>query len=244
MPDWKNAADYAFMEQLGRWGWVWEFMRRNGQYQADFASAVAGAMFNDPPLLPGESQQEWRLRVMQGENETQVPVAEPLAVALARKWKMKPPIHDPALDTVPKYLERPPALVNWDNLSQYFSQEDDVAEQVSSPISPNPETALLAFSLEEPLAGQLARADDLLKELAANTAVAKPASIVKESFQRFCRLLDAKSAEASLKEQLATLSPYNELDNTVATGYKATKRRSEHLNRAQELCENPFLLLY
>jgi len=38
MPDWRKAEDYAYTEGLTLHEWAWEFLRRNPEYRADWAS--------------------------------------------------------------------------------------------------------------------------------------------------------------------------------------------------------------
>ncbi len=38
--DWRQDTDYAFCEQLDLAGWAWQFLRRNPQYQSDYATFI------------------------------------------------------------------------------------------------------------------------------------------------------------------------------------------------------------
>ena len=39
-PDWRSPSDYEYLKQLDRAGLSWEFLRRNPEYQKDFARIV------------------------------------------------------------------------------------------------------------------------------------------------------------------------------------------------------------
>lgn len=87
LPDWKNAADYSHMQEsiIGREGLAWECLRRNPDYQEDWATLYLGVFIDEnglsavscgakiipkpnylgfytPRLLPGETPNEWMAR--------------------------------------------------------------------------------------------------------------------------------------------------------------------------------------
>lgn len=39
-PDWRSPSDYEYLKQLDRAELAWEFLRRNREYQKDFARIV------------------------------------------------------------------------------------------------------------------------------------------------------------------------------------------------------------
>jgi hypothetical protein len=39
-PDWRSPSDYGYLRQLDRAELAWEFLRRNPDYQKDFARIV------------------------------------------------------------------------------------------------------------------------------------------------------------------------------------------------------------
>lgn len=52
--NWRQDSEYAFCEQLDLAGWAWQFLRRNPQYQSDYASFIAlwqhlEAAYGTPP---------------------------------------------------------------------------------------------------------------------------------------------------------------------------------------------------
>jgi hypothetical protein len=59
-PDWKNAAAYAYLQNLNRAELAWEFLRRNPNYSRDFRAAARRT--SDQADFPERLTRRWGLR--------------------------------------------------------------------------------------------------------------------------------------------------------------------------------------
>ena len=59
-PDWRNAATYAYLQQLNRAELAWEFLRRNPNYDRDFRAAARRT--SDQVDFPERLTRRWGLR--------------------------------------------------------------------------------------------------------------------------------------------------------------------------------------
>jgi hypothetical protein len=59
-PDWRNAAAYAYLQQLNRAELAWEFLRRNPNYNRDFRAAARRT--SDQADFPERLTRRWGLR--------------------------------------------------------------------------------------------------------------------------------------------------------------------------------------
>jgi hypothetical protein len=59
-PDWRNAAAYAYLQQLNRVELAWEFLRRNPNYNRDFRAAARRT--SNQAEFPERLIRRWGLR--------------------------------------------------------------------------------------------------------------------------------------------------------------------------------------
>jgi hypothetical protein len=201
-PDWKKAADYSFADALDRHGWAWEFMRRNHEYKDDYDKATAGGYIYDPPKMAGEADQAWIARIV---NTGDRPNKMRLAVALARKWHMSPPIQSPEIATPPNFDEGPPKRVGYDQVGEYFEDEE--------PFPPKKGYALLAFDLSRPLSNQVADANRHLTQLfqewkKSGGKTVRPRNTSAVNWRVFLRIIDAEETATS-KEIRGVIKDYH-----------------------------------
>lgn len=104
-PDWRNADDYSYLDELDLKGWAWEFLRRGKKYRQAYApfrarQAQEGdawrqkqpVVLYEPKKLAGESDAAWEQRAArQGLHATRLTESR----LLAREWSLFD-MYDPA----------------------------------------------------------------------------------------------------------------------------------------------------
>ena len=231
MPDWKNSSAYAFTSHLNDVGWTWEFMRRNEKYRDDFAMAVKTLK----PKSPGN----WLSHS-----------APPLDVwwTLGAQWWIRGPIRDPAGNNPPMYFRHFPLLPNSKDLKSFFrkaavSDDWEGADSDDIPDEQLPEFVTLVFQLRKPLAAQIRRASELLKQkqsMIPTTAIKAPPHKGSENWPTYLRLLDAREAKVPFAQIAATLLAGKFVSKT---GYAPVKKIEKQCGSARVLRDNPLSLL-
>lgn len=234
--NWVDKADYKFTESLSQQGWTWEFLRRNPDYRKEFADAnTSKSPIFVPPKYDDETEQEWGNRVIVAGG---VPEKLARTVFGARRWRMKPPMHDPQSNDCPQFLKPYPRLLEWDDVGRYFEEPGPHA-----PFMQRPDKATIVFNLQRPLPVQIHDAKLQLSSMQKKVPKRPKTNIQKNEWQRYIRILDAKSAGVENKIIIKEIEHFAILDNTVATGYAATDRLSDNLKRARELLNDPLQIL-
>jgi hypothetical protein len=175
-PDWKNEEDYEHVTigTIGAAGVAWEFLRRNQEYQADYAALKNGTVrdaegnspqivkddryygpmagFFVPPLKAGQSHRAWLLE------EPGRRILSP-ADYLATKWKVDA-LCDPqksALELKPEFTvpQHPRIITEFDDLDELEAASDPGEDQeVDVPIPLSPNNIVVVFSLNESITPQ------------------------------------------------------------------------------------------
>jgi hypothetical protein len=84
---WRSASEYAYAETLSAPDLAWEWLRRNVDYQRDYASAVQKK--EDPHELTRIVRQSWGLR-FPGSAESKCLAGSRLLAAGNRSWHCRP----------------------------------------------------------------------------------------------------------------------------------------------------------
>jgi len=131
LPDWKNPANYSHMQKsiIGREGLAWECLRRNLDYQKDWAALLCGTFVNEngvsasfceanlipkpkykgfysPMLLQNETPNEWLTRCM---SKGRQPLFLSSSSYMGRQWQLNSDAVDPSLNAIqlkPLYLQK------------------------------------------------------------------------------------------------------------------------------------------
>jgi hypothetical protein len=196
LPNWKNPADYDFVEDLAPQEWAWQFLRRNPDYQTDWqwfqaTWAVLEAEYGRPPQRDFHRWQKdpraYRQTVTeQGEAELLL-----IECWMGQKWGFyKFPI-DPA-------MERPEP--GTELLWREVSLPPVIVEAVDADwLGSNPAKMAYGFDLSQPLAPQFAQAQRFLRMLQRQRC--KQGSVTLETPQQrrhewrlYLRYLDAEAA--------------------------------------------------
>lgn len=194
MIDWRDEKTYP--EKLASLGWAWEFLRRNKQYQQDYArwsnatSNHSGAhpsspllpyeehlrreedrsiTWYDPPRREDESLGDWEERCRK---DRVVPQTFTPTEWMRHRWQLARP-GNPDLacnDDVIFFKPRFPAEVTYKDFDGYFEERkldiDDDMPDIDSYVARKDQYAVIAFDLNQPLAPQVHRAKKMLKEFA------------------------------------------------------------------------------
>ncbi len=204
--DWGSSADYAFCARLTRDQWAWEFLRRNPDYQSDYAGFIAiwralEADYGAPP------QRDFQ------------------------RWKQDPRAYGPLPGTAPDSLDEATGelcvvddqrvlLECWMGAKWGFHKfpldparsmpptPEELSWRPPPPAAPRPEGDVyrldLAFDLARPLPPQLEAAKLRLVSRAADLrrcGLPAPLSVASQRarWERWLRLLDAQAAGATFE---------------------------------------------
>ena len=234
--DWANNENYLFTESLSQTGWAWELLRRCPDYIKEFADAqtLSGPIFV-PKKNDNETDREWENRVIHDGGE---PEKLARTVFGARRWRMKPPMHDPQSSDSPRFLEPYPRLLEWDDVGKYYEEPEP-----NAPIMRQMDKAIFVFNLLSPLPSQIDSAKLQLTSLQKEVSKKARTNIQRNEWKRYLRILDAKAAGAKNKAIIQGIKYFAVLDNTAASGYAAADRLSDNLSRARELQNDPLQIL-
>jgi hypothetical protein len=228
MADWKNAADYKFAD-AGRPGrWVWEFMRRNAVYRADFASV---------PALTTKQHHKYTKAGFSGATPLFTPDK-----GLGAKWQIDGVIQDPADDAVPVFRFSIPDAPLLNGLEKYYEEPDG-----SGQAEPRRFCCVLVFRLDQDLDMQLDAADRGLRYLQKKRGYRlKRRNLWRLVFATYLRVLDAKAAPAKTKEIVTTIAAYESVAKKTDADweYQAQKRINKDLRKAKKLVKNPWSILF
>ena len=231
MADWKNAADYKFPDAQRRERWVWEFMRRNTKYRADFASVPTST-----------KKQLDTLKEKKGLGGARP--AFPPAKVLGRTWLLDGPIQDPADDSVPVFRFPIPGAPLLSQLVRYYEEPDDEGWA-----HPRPHFSVLVFHLDQDLESQLKAASRMLKKSQkALSHEPEKRNLRVSQFRTYLRVLDAKSfdPEPSTEEIVTNIAAYKSVakKTTAEWEYAAQKRVLKDFHKAEKLVANPWSILF
>ena len=231
---WHDPKNYEFPDVERRERWAWEFLRGNEKYKSDYAIAEADeSAIYDPPKDEGESDQHWMSRIV---NEGGEPRAMRPSIALAIPWGL-PKMHDPAVNDPPTFVEAYPYGPSWSDIQELYYCESDEAPMVQ-----RPDIAVLAFSLNDPIAQQIKLAQDILR----NRQASKPPQRKhrqEKLWPLYLRLLDATSSGATPGDIIKKIKHYEWMGKDAASGYQARDSVSDHLKAARDLRDYPLRIL-
>lgn len=210
MRDWSNADDYAFTKDLKPWQWAWQFLRRNGHYQADFQTVLE--IFHR--RKDGYSQQVSK-KLAPGVEPESIPNAE-----CRRKWfiwyylnpQVEFPTTNPFVEVVDLYMS---------DTHLWPLQHHE---------------AIIRLDLQLPLKPQLALAKKILQRRRRNMVdlgeirLRSPHNW-RRMWQLYLRLLDGKHVRVPHKE-LAVLVPASRRFRYS----DPSKRVSYRLAQARRMC--------
>jgi hypothetical protein len=222
MPNWKDPK--AYPEDLDRAGWVWEFMRRNGAYRADYAKAAAA--WKEVPRSGGLYTSGRAYEV------------DRLARGLGAKWGQLDPIANPDQDEVPRFFLSGPIEPDSEQVQTFYCEHEE-----SGLVLQRPEFATLTFDLRRPLRPQLRRAESMLAIRRKGISVIRPARSSAREWRLYLRVLDAKEAGAKTHQIITEIKAYRILGTSAETKYAAHDRVSDHLKRARQLRDNPLSIM-
>lgn len=227
MADWKKAADYEFTDGGRPARWVWEFLRRNPEYIADYASI---------PERNSKALEKIRKSLGNGAR-----LAFPAERYFGQKWRISGEAQDPADDEVPDFLFYLPEMPMPNRVLLYYEEPDEIgqADQL-------PGFAVLVFRLREDLEPQLWGASRMLNRLQEEQGLVPTKKNLKpEQFATYLRVLDAKNASASTKEMVQNITWYDDVANKTGADwqYQAQKRIGRDHKKAKGLVHDPWSIL-
>lgn len=227
MADWKNAADYEFIDGARPARWAWEFLRRNSEYITDYASI---------PEINRKALERMRKTLGKG-----VRLGLPAERYFGRKWRIDGEAQDPADDQVPDFLFYFPEMPMPNQVLLYYEKPDEIgqADQL-------PGFAVLVFRLREDLGAQLYGASRMLARLQKEQGlVPTKKNLNRNQFKTYLRLLDAKDAEASSVEIVTHISSYKDVKHKTGADwqYQAQKRIGRDHKKAKALVADPWSIL-
>ena len=221
-PDWRNADDYRFCDQLSAGQWAWEFLRRNPGYQSDWVwfSAAWTRLENRYGKPPQRDFQAWQrdpdaYRVVDDDaGDCRVDEDKVLIECwMGSKWGFYKFPLDPATD-MPTIGEQ----LSWRPLPEAVSVVD-VPEQVDAGEVDNVRLAL-AFELDLPLRPQLEAAQSFLQRRQAylrkrGGMPMKTVTTLSPRWMLMLRLLDGHRAGESPASMQPILGQFT-ADNNLA----------------------------
>ncbi len=252
LPDWKDPEAYPETDDLSLGQWAWQFLRRNPEYQTDFAKWCElrdglddpegrlpmidqdlSFFVCDPPASDGETYATYRKRVGGKEHGYKT-----LDSHLGEKYGFRPDarlrgfLPDPREDRQHVWFET--SVVH-----KFAGIPGERGEYVGGPEAFE---VLVRFNLEWSIEVQLENARKTLKSLRAyyrkNDAfepIEKRTRLNK--FQFYIRLLDAEVSGAKAGEMAAVLLPNR--DNSYPD-YGADKNIRDGLKAAQKLRDRDY----
>jgi len=242
-PDWRDPAAYAFVQELSRERWAWEFLRRNPDYVADWAwfSATWQALEADYGKPPDRDFARWKHDPRAYRAEHGAHADDPDACGqndadllliecwMGSKWGYYKFPLDPAVDTpiigeqlVWRAVTRPARELKAGDVDYLDPEPGHDRSKLA-----------LGFDLSLPLKEQLETARIFL---AARQASLRQAGEISPRTVASCaprwtlclRALDARSADASGADAAKTLFPH---DPAPLEAYYALSRQADALAR-------------
>jgi hypothetical protein len=227
MPDWKSAEDYAFTTALTPEGWAWEFLRRNADYSADFASI--------------QSKDKKALRKARKELGKGARLLFTAKRYVAMKWRIDGEARDLVNDTPPEFQVELPDMPTLSEVMKYFEPPDEVGHA-----SRRAGFAVLVFNLKGDPHMQLFTAWRMLEKLRKDERVASRKKNLKPGqFKVYLRLLDATAANASTLDIIKYIGHYKAVakKTNAEWGWEAQNRVNRDIKKAKALVAEPWRIL-
>lgn len=253
LPDWRDKTAYPKPRDLSFTQWAWQFLRRNSEYQADYAKwrtlfdSLGGDReplmtieddlrfwVCDPPAYDNETYAEYRKRVGRDFRGYTA-----LWAVLCGKYGLGTalPVPDPCENVFRASWFRTEGLVCTSGVPGLDDRR--------VVIEPSDFEIFIRFNLEWPIKVQLRRAQELLERQKAYykkhelfEPISKRNRITRFPF--YVRLLDARSSGAKITEIAAVLLSAN--DNSYPD-YIASKNIRNSLKAAQKLRDQEYLFI-
>ena len=226
-PDWQQAKDYEFTESLDKFGWCWEFLRRNLSYRSEPAAMLNSfsEMYKSSSFLRSSQDIVERGPAILSREE-----------ALGEIWGMNRAL-DPDGDASPEFRPLYPRELDWDSVKQYYEAEDDEA-----PINIIADFSILAFDLTSDIDAQITVAREFLSRRCHDSNDKTVPSRKQSLWTTYLRLLDA-GPDADTDEIIKHVEIYQLLSSDVYDNYKRTDRVSDHKKAARILRDDPMSIL-
>jgi hypothetical protein len=144
-------------------------------------------------------------------------------------------IQDPQDQQVPKFGLSFPIRVAYDEVLQYFEDEE--------PFYPRSEFPVLVFDLRRPLNSQMVIAKAELQKIQKSETLIKPKNISQKKWTTYLRLIDGEATGAMPKEIRKFIEAYHPKSNDPEDLKKATDAFSDHRKQAHALRDNPLAIL-
>lgn len=252
MLDWKNVDDYSFMANLDGHGWAWEFLRRNQQYEKDYATYTKQMneeiekygpypsriflnkipsehlYYFSPPKIENESVNSW----FQGNlHNKQVPRFFRPDQWCAYKWKIRSALPDPHdYKSCPKfYVPEKAEQIHFDNVDKFFTDE-----------FPKEDKLLIAFDLTERLDPQLKYVSDLFthfqQPFMKNGLVKNLPKPHVKKWPNYLRAWDAKQCGFTYSEIAEVLEPLKDPENSIQNMQKWVNKAREYIEKDYHDC--------
>ncbi len=226
MPNWKNKAEYAWLEGVSKTEWAWQFLKRNSEYREDFEAAKKDGVIYIPPKGEDETDLQWQHRAM---DEVGGPRKINRQSFYAEKWQILPPLSDPYEGAAPTFRREYPRVVGWDELEKFFVESE--GERV-------PENfALVAFDLRYPIEFKSVQAS--LKSL-QQCVESRALRNQSPNWTAHLRLLDALDSGAESSEIRSVMKEYAVIDGDL---HRSSDRYSDHKKAAEQLRADPLSVL-
>lgn len=232
LPDWENdLAKYPKTTEKSRAEWAWQFLRRNPKYQelwaqliqpqyqrADVKASLARAARDGPYRWIGSPRVQFRLE--------------------ERGYQLEPFIQF-GISTIPPDPAEPKPELRFSAEFIRYARTPSLRPKFSYklPIVLTDDEVVVWFNLNRSIDHQLAKVRSLMKNLAAGRRV-ELFRFRPETYQRYLRLLDARSVGAKNSEIARILYP--KLPNEYPE-YDGNRQVRSDLRTAERLRDRDFL---
>ena len=267
MTDWKNAADYAFTDQLSAEGWAWEFLRRNPDYRQAYEDVSAilseyedkfgsdrkswpreeSAFVFSPPREDGESIKAWRARCVLGSGEP--PRIIPVDQWYGQEWGLRGRIADPSLPWAAGVKFVPPSeyarlIVKVDDLEGLIDEVETTDGDGLNVFIDH--VGVVVFDMRYSLPKQLTLARQHLKQrqkelVAAGNLHIESTKLHLTKWTRYLRAIDARAAGASHNEIGLKLGPGHADEYP---DYSATHYAKDTLKQATNFVDGGYRVIH
>lgn len=205
-PNWRNADDYKFAEELPFAGWAWEFLRRNPVYLSDWEKAKIslGKLGEKYPCL---SQEEWMSLFRDEQLHFSI-------IVIARKWGLEPILPNP---------DEPfhPVSQNWIQAGRSI-----IGPSPDWDLWGDPRYMVLAFDLTRPIYDQIKMAESEFnskRDARVKDGVIELIPVKRDLsglWIHYLRVLDAEIGGATISQMAAVLVPNKENEYPEYAGNK------------------------
>ena len=230
MPDWTCASDYEFEDANEPARWVWEFLRRNPEYIADWKSV---------PSRTAKQLESYSKELGLPPHAVR-PLFRP-AYTLGLKWRIRGDIQDPDNNTIPRFRFDAPEMPMPNQVLAYYDTPDEIGQAYQ-----REGFAVLVFRLREDLERQLEAASEMLQQLQKEQGIViKKKKLWPSNFATYLRLFDAKRDKEPTAEIVRHIAAYKKVAKKTKADfqYAAQKRIGRDYKKVKNFVADPWSIL-